>query len=126
MQFSTTLNSKKQHQKRQEFFTHSLVELSDFFSNEIKKELLDDLAKMFLLHGVRRDFTMQATDRTPRRMTNIESRFLHQNKRITNLYNDTRLTSLLCDIVGEQIYPCPYEPEKIVATKLHKEGDTHG
>ena len=123
---SLLLDPEKKAQKRQHFFTHSLVDLSDFFSSEIKADLLNNLEHLFSLNEVRRDFTMEATDHTPRRMTNVESRFLQQNKRITDLYNDPRLTSLLCDIVGEQVYPCPYEPEKIVATKLHKKGDTHG
>jgi hypothetical protein len=123
---SAISDTDKKSEKQRHFIAHSIVELSEFFSNEIKAELLSNLEDLFSVHGVRRDFKMKATGNTSRQMTNVESQFLHQNDRITSLYNDTKLKSLLCEIVGEEIYSCPYKPERIVATKLHKKGDTHG
>jgi hypothetical protein len=78
-------------------------------------------------HGARRDLRFAETGHTARRMRNVRRREIHQHRRvIPALYGQAVLRHALEPIVGEEVLPCPYEPEQYVITELTAQGDTHG
>jgi hypothetical protein len=77
--------------------------------------------------GARRDLRFAETGHTARRMRNVRRREIHQHGRvIPALYGQAVLRHALEPIVGEEVLPCPYEPEQYVITELTAQGDTHG
>ncbi|WP_435832966.1 HalD/BesD family halogenase [Nocardia vinacea] len=45
---------------------------------------------------------------------------------IEAIYDSATTTQLLSAVAGEPVFPCPYEPEQFVITRLEEVGDTHG
>ncbi|MFI8974196.1 hypothetical protein ACIGO9_15020 [Nocardia asteroides] len=77
--------------------------------------------------GVRRDLEFAETGFSPRRMFNVaQSLIIEHGFVIPQVYESEWLLHVLSSVVGEPLYPCPYEPERFVITRLEQSGDTHG
>ncbi|WP_433931763.1 hypothetical protein AB3662_45570 [Sorangium cellulosum] len=114
-------------EKSREFDVSSIVKISELFPSSLFEVLEKEAARLVDNHGVRREFSMEATDGTPRRMTNVAQSLIELHSPvIENLYRDPLLRKAICAIVGRPILDCPYAPERYIITKLHRLGDTHG
>ena len=69
---------------------------------------------------------MKSTNNTPRNMTNLDFDDLSTAKVLQSSYYDSAFQKLISNLVNEDIYECPYEKERMVATWLHNTGDSHG
>lgn len=77
--------------------------------------------------GVRRDLEFAETGFSPRRMSNVtHGQIVEQGIVIRQVYESEWLLSVLSSLAGEAVFPCPYEPERFVITRLEQSGDTHG
>lgn len=83
--------------------------------------------RLVAAHGARRDLRFAETGHTMRRMRNVRRCEIHQHGCvIPALYGGAVLRHAVEPIVGEEVLPCPYEPEQYVITELTAQGDTHG
>lgn len=114
-------------EKAKIFHAYSIVDVSELLAPELHTAMKAEAETLLGQYGRRRDFRMGATDHTPRRMANVEQKFIAANDgTILNLYDSPRLQEMVAAIVRAPIHPCPYEPEWMVITLLDQEGDTHG
>lgn len=113
---------------RREFLSSGVTNITKIVSADLMHDILMEVEKLLPRYGVRRDIKkVRSTGNTPRRMTNIDYKSVAKNSElIMSTYACSTLREQLEVIVGETIYDCPYDREKIVATHLHRLGDTHG
>ncbi|MGV9879646.1 HalD/BesD family halogenase [Streptomyces sp. NPDC003006] len=77
--------------------------------------------------AVRRDFSMECMDRSPRHMTTLGGNAIARDSElIPQLYRDEHLLDLLSRIAGLQAVPVSDPLERHVINSLHQQGDTHG
>ncbi|MFH8411320.1 hypothetical protein ACH4FX_42170 [Streptomyces sp. NPDC018019] len=77
--------------------------------------------------AVRRDFSMECTDRSPRHMTTLGGHAIAQDSElIPQLYHDEHLLDLLGRLADVQVVPVSDPLERHVINSLHQQGDTHG
>jgi hypothetical protein len=109
------------------FLATGIVRLPALLSSEDCQVVLDEACGLLSAHGKRRDFTMEQTDGSPRRMRNVGGRdIVAQSPMLCELYENRHLKALISAVIGEPALTCPYEQERMVITSLHKPGDTHG
>ena len=111
---------------------HSLSEKGYVvFKNLIKHEALSVLKNEALLllekYGVQRDFLMQQTDNTPRKLINIGQRDIKNNGGvIPELYLSPIFKSVFEAVTQEKFHDCPYQKEEYIINCLLRPSDTHG
>ena len=77
--------------------------------------------------AVRREFTMECMDSSPRRMTTLGGRVIAQESElIARLYHEAGLIDLVGRIAGLKAAPVRDALERHVVNVLHRDGDTHG
>ena len=123
----TELSNATLEDKAKSFHANSIVDISGIFSEGLHKQMKREAENLIAENGKQREFRMDATDQTPRRMKNVEQKYIaEQNGVIASLYDDKRLHELVSNIVRDNVYSCPYEPERMVITQLDEKGATHG
>lgn len=93
----------------------------------IRSAVADEALQLVEEVGVRRDLMIEETGFTPRRMRNVtRAQIVERGSVIQQVYESSWMTGMLAEVVGEALYPCPYEPEQFVVTRLERASDTHG
>jgi hypothetical protein len=111
---------------RETFQSEHLVRLPEFFSRAAFDLLAAEVLRLSQLRR-RREFFMEATGNSPRKMSTIGSSIIKKHSSILPLlYSDELLLSYLSAIAGERVYRAPDIYEDVVCNFLHDEGDTHG
>lgn len=96
-------------------------------STEVGSLVAEELNRLVQERGVRREFTMEQTGHTPRRMTNVRQDAIQSDSQLVPfLYQSVALREVLSRVAREPVHLCPYEPERFVITHLETGGDTHG
>ncbi|MBS0444624.1 MAG: hypothetical protein JSR59_01625 [Proteobacteria bacterium] len=112
---------------RRRFLAEGLVRLPLLLSPQDRRLLLDEAVGLLDACGKRRDFKMEQTDGSPRRMRNVGGKDVAaRSPMLCELYNDRQLRELVSAVIGEPALACPYDQERIVVTSLQQIGDTHG
>jgi hypothetical protein len=93
----------------------------------IRSAVADEALQLVEEVGVRRDLMIEETGFTPRRMRNVtRAQIVERGSVIQQVYESSWMAGMLAEVVGEALYPCPYEPEQFVVTRLERASDTHG
>lgn len=112
---------------RRSFQHEQYANVTNIFPREITLFLKDEVTRVLQSCGVRRDLTIAATQNTPRSMTNLRYADLRaESSGINSVYTSSTVKNMVSHIVGEEVFDCPWENERYIATRLHKAGDTHG
>lgn len=110
-----------------DFARSGVVTLPFLVPDATTRRLAVEAERLVAEHGVRREFAMAATGGTPRRMRNVrQAEIARYGTDVAATYHDPDLRAALSVVAGEEVLPCPYEPERFVITELTESGDTHG
>lgn len=94
---------------------------------EVSSLLADELERLTSERAVRREFLMEETGNSLRKMSNVRRNEIFEESRVVpRMYESTALRTLLGQVAREPVHICPYEPEQCVVTHLEEGGDTHG
>nr|WP_188827928.1 hypothetical protein [Nocardia camponoti] len=103
------------------------MKVSWLFPNDLRAAVASEAIALVDRAGTRRVMSFAETEFTPRRMTNLPcSEIAQASTAIVAAYQMARQLPELAMIAGEELHACPYEPERIVITRLEHPGDTHG
>lgn len=109
------------------FAARGFVVLEGFAPEHVHQRLAAELLRLVEVGGVRRDFAMEQTGGTPRRMRNVRREQIFElSGLVPRLYGLRALRDTLARVAREPVHVCPYEPEQCVITQLGEGGDTHG
>lgn len=121
-----TLESKiDQHARK--FRKFKYLKLTNFFSEERFEILYDECMRLLNDHSKRKDFLMEETNSTPRKITTVSGKVIHdQSNIIKDLYRDSSLIEFLERVSNEKLYITPDIADRHAIHRLHKKGDEHG
>lgn len=112
---------------RQSMQTKGFAVLRHLFDGELLRGLRDECMGLLDDHGVERDFLMQQTGNTPRRMLNVKrDRIKEEGRLIPRIYESQSIRRLFELITQEGLETCPFSPEEYIINGLFRSGDTHG
>lgn len=112
---------------RKHFAQLGFAKASGIVPDHLKQAVGHEVLNLVRDVGVRRDLRFEATGNTPRRMRNVRrAQIAEGSTLIPAVYGSGVLNGVLSEIAGEPVWPCPYEPEQYVVTRLEHSGDTHG
>ena len=110
-----------------QFQKEHLVPLRGFCPPELFAPLQDEASNIVERFGVTRDLVLDITDGTPRHMTTVGQPIIKDHgPLIHTLYFSSVLKDILSQLVGEELFTCPYAGEHYVISRLQRSGDTHG
>ncbi|MDN3354837.1 hypothetical protein [Actinomadura sp. DC4] len=125
--FATGFTEEKRASLRKLFRDEHVVALRNLCPKGLLEEVRAEAAGIMDRFGVVHDFDMEITDGTPRHMASVGQPVIKDNgPLIHSVYFSPTLRSLLADIVGEELFICPYPGEHYVISRLARDGDTHG
>lgn len=109
------------------FLRHGYVKLDKLVSPQLFDEVREDTIRLLDDHGRRVDILMPQTSDSPRYMSTISQPKIREGSQlIPAVYESTALKAFLSRIANEEVLDCPWEEEKYIAIRQHKQGDTHG
>lgn len=101
--------------------------LRGLFDGDLLEKLRTECRSLMHEHGVERDFLMQQTANTPRRMLNVKrDRIKEHGALIPRIYESLVVRRLFGLVVQDEFHTCPFTPEEYIINGLFKSGDTHG
>lgn len=112
---------------RREFLHLGHTRLSFAAPDIVKDAVAVETLELVRQDGVRRDLRFTETGNTARRMRNVRNKEIADKATvIPGIYAAQPMLDVLSIVAGEDVLPCPYEPERYLITSLEKTGDTHG
>ncbi|MET3135073.1 hypothetical protein AAKU55_005376 [Oxalobacteraceae bacterium GrIS 1.11] len=112
---------------REQFSREHCVPLRGFCPPDLFQALKDETLGIMDRHGVARNFNLEITDNTPRHMRTVgQPTILEHGPLIHSTYFSSVVKDVLSEVVGEEMFTCPYAGEHYVISQLRKSGDTHG
>ena len=109
------------------FRREGYVKLPGLVSDQLLKEVREETLRLLDEHEQRIDITMAETSDSPRYMSTISQRaIVADSELIPAVYESDALKSFLGRVAGEPVVDCPWDGEKYIAIRQHKQGDTHG
>lgn len=112
---------------RQEFEKKGYIKMPRFFSNDVINSLLNESFRLLDDHAKRKDFLMDETNFTPRKISTVSGNIIDRESRmISELYSDEDMVSFLEMIANKRLYATPDVADKHAVHKLHKKNDIHG
>jgi hypothetical protein len=112
---------------QEKFRDEHIVPLRGFCPPELLRHLQDEASGIMDEHGVDRKFTFDITDGTPRQMATVGQPVIKEHGPLVHAtYFSPAVKKLLGQVVGEEVFTCPYAGEHYVISRLGKSGDTHG
>jgi hypothetical protein len=112
---------------RREVDRHGCVVVSELFGVPLREAVASEAVRLAGALGVRRDLEFAETGFSPRRMCNVtQGQIIKRGVVIPRVYESAALLDAVSSVVGEPVFPCPYEPERFVITRLEQPADTHG
>ena len=112
---------------QEEFRANKFVKLPSFFTNEKFQSLFNESINLLDSHSKRKDFLMEDTEFTPRRISTVSGNVIfNESSLITELYQNEDLISFLETIAEEKLYLTPDIADRHAIHRLHKKNDIHG
>ncbi|APE36859.1 hypothetical protein BOX37_26300 [Nocardia mangyaensis] len=112
---------------RREVDRQGCVVVSELFGAPLRDAVASEAVRLAGALGVRRDLEFAETGFSPRRMCNVtQGQIIERGVVIPRMYESAALLDAVSSVVGEPVFPCPYQPERFVITRLEQPGDTHG
>lgn len=122
-----TVASESIAQARASLARYGFAKISFLVPDDIKDAVAREVRGLIDDVGTRRELRFRQTGDTPRRMRNArQDEIAARSRLIPEIYRSVALASMLAEIAGDSVLPCPYEPEQYVVTRLERAGDTHG
>src|SRR5882757_6508419 len=114
-------------QAQRDFDGLGFVKIPFLLPADVKSEIAKEVEELVERYGVRRELAFAETGATPRRMRNVTRSEIDAHGHVVpRIYLSHDILAALQRVAGEEVHPCPYEPEQFVITELEKSGDTHG
>lgn len=108
------------------FRVNHYVRLPGLVRPDAIEPLSEEIERLRAL-AIRREFTMECMDNSPRRMSTIGGEALaEESVLIPRMYDDPELIEFISGIFGEQLVTVQDPIERHVINFLHEAGDTHG
>ncbi|KAB8151542.1 hypothetical protein EZY14_017755 [Kordia sp. TARA_039_SRF] len=121
------LTEKKLERLTSEFDRIGYVKLASFFSEEVIENLQKEALRLLSKHGKRKDFVMDETDFTLRKITTVSGNLIdEESTMITDMYKDEKLISYLEEICDNKLFLTPDMADRHAIHMLHKKDDVHG
>jgi hypothetical protein len=112
---------------RDDFLNIGCAKVSFIVPDIAKHAVSDEVLQLLEHQGVRRDIRFKETGNTLRKMRNVRrDQIARLGRVVPALYDSEGIRQLLSVVAGDDVLPCPYEPEQFVITCLERDGDTHG
>lgn len=112
---------------KDELHARGVVSIRDVVPNEIRQTIRSGIINCTSKCSVRRDLTALETGDSARRMRNVRMNDILQTfPAVEAVYNNSNILDILTKLFGEEVVPCPYQPERFLITQLEKDGDTQG
>ncbi|HYZ16781.1 MAG TPA: hypothetical protein VE591_10290, partial [Candidatus Acidoferrum sp.] len=110
---------------RARFHAEAYVELDDLIPPSLLARLRVETTALLDAHARRRDLRIAATGATPRRYALLSyEAILRHGTLAPALYASPALQAFLGAIAAAPVVPVPYAPERIIATRLERAGDS--
>jgi hypothetical protein len=117
-----TVRRMSQHFRREGY-----VKLSNLVPQDLFSEISDEVYRILDLHEKRIDLKIKVTGETPRYMSTVnQAAIASTSDLIPAIYESNEMMGFLSRLAREDVISCPYVDERYIATRLHKQGDTHG
>ncbi|WP_260639244.1 HalD/BesD family halogenase [Streptomyces angustmyceticus] len=125
--FASQFTAEKLTGLQTAFQSEHIVPLRNFCPPELLRPLQEEAFGIMDGHGVDRKFAFDITDGTPRQMTTVGQPVIKEHGPLVHAtYFSSAVKTLLSQVVGEEVFTCPYAGEHYVISRLGKSGDTHG
>ncbi|QRN95681.1 ATP-grasp domain-containing protein [Archangium violaceum] len=112
---------------QERFQKEHLVPLRGFCPPELFESIKEEASRIVERFGVARNLVLDITDGTPRHMTTVGQPIIKDHGPLIHaLYFSPVLKDILSQVVGEELFTCPYAGEHYVISRLQRSGDTHG
>lgn len=109
------------------FRQEHVVSLPGFVPPALFEPLRQEAFGIVAEHGVVRDLVLDITDGTPRHMTTVGQPLIKEHGPLVHhTYFSPVVKQFLTQIIGEEVFTCPYPGEHYVISRLARSGDTHG
>ncbi len=103
------------------------VKLSGLVSADLIERVRVETIRLLDAHEKRIDIKLKETGNTPRYMSTLSQAAIAENSElIPAVYESPALKAFLGRLAGDEVLDCPWEGEKYIAIRQHKQGDTHG
>lgn len=110
-----------------EFAKNGYLKFSNFFAPEVFNALLIDSLDLLNRKSRRKDFVMEETNFTLRKISTVSGNVIHsESKFISEFYKNKDLVGFLEKISGKQLFLTPDMADRHTIHRLHKKGDEHG
>ncbi|MFC9545243.1 ArpA protein [Streptomyces sp. NPDC056956] len=111
----------------QNFRRNGYVKLPDFVSRDLFATVTKECHRLLDLYQQRIDIHLKETGNSPRFMSTVSQKAIEQDSELVRtIYNSEAMMGTLSRIAAEPVLPCPWDEEKYVLIRQHKQGDTHG
>lgn len=125
--FEKVMTDDSVRQLSQSFRRHGYVKLQNFVSKQLFGAVSKECRQLLDLHERRIDIQVKETSNTPRYMSTVSQQSIEQDgELVKGVYNSPAMMDMLGRIAAEPVLPCPWDEEKYVLNRQHKQGDTHG
>ncbi|MET9350916.1 HalD/BesD family halogenase [Streptomyces termitum] len=112
---------------KERFNSDHLVPLRGFLSPELLDAFRAEAFGIMDGHGVQRDLVLEITDGTPRHMRTVGQPVIKEHGPLIDAFYFSAATKdFMSEVVGEEVFTCPYAGEHYVISRLDRSGDTHG
>jgi L-lysine 4-chlorinase len=116
----------RRRQLRSLFHREGFVKVPDIVPDDVRESIRKEALGLLDDNAERRDLRLATTGNTKRAMSVVRSEVIATAPFISSLYRSAALTSILADIAGEALYPCPVKDEEFLITRQERAADTHG
>jgi hypothetical protein len=125
--FAAGFTDERKQSLRDLFQAEHVVALRDLCPQDLLGAVTAEASGIMDRFGVVHDFDMKITDGTPRHLASVGQPVIKEHGPLVHsVYFSTALRHLLAEIVGEELFICPYPGEHYVISRLARSGDTHG
>lgn len=112
---------------KQQFDRIGYIKLPSFFIPAVFDKLETEVNNLLDAFALRKDFLMEETNNTPRRITTVSGKVIDQESPfLTDLYKNEEIIDFITKITDNSICLTPDMADRHAIHKLHKKNDIHG
>lgn len=112
---------------KQQFDQIGYIKLPSFFIPAVFDNIETEVNNLLEAFALRKDFLMEETNNTPRRITTVSGKVIDQESPfLTDLYKNDEIIDFITKITDNSICLTPDMADRHAIHKLHKKNDIHG
>ncbi|MFJ2900521.1 ArpA protein [Streptomyces sp. NPDC087218] len=125
--FADNFDDDRLRELSQNFRRNGYVKLPNFVADDLFQAVTKESHRLLDLHQQRIDVHLKETSNSPRYMSTVSQKAIEKDSELIRaIYGSDAMMSALSRIAAEPVLPCPWDEEKYVLIRQHKQGDTHG